>query len=73
MLQFYAVMAAIFAMVVITLAVLSFIKDDQHHSNEWKDLFMMVQDCNQGYEELNARVNYLERMIKAGGMNDSNR
>lgn len=54
MLQFYAVMAAIFAMVVITLAVLSFIKDDQHHSKELKDL-------SQRYEELNTRVNNLER------------
>lgn len=33
-----------------------------------KKLYMMVQDCDQRYEELKARVNNLEeRMIKAGG------
>lgn len=26
-----------------------------------KKLYMMVQDCNQRYEELKARVNYLEK------------
>ena len=62
MLQFYVVMAAIFAVVVITLAVLSFIRNQEPaHSKEWKELFMMVQDCNQRYEELKARVNNLER------------
>ena len=60
-LQFYTVMAAIAAIVVITLAVLLFIQNDKPgHSKEWKDLYMMVQDCNQRYEELKARVNNLE-------------
>lgn len=65
MLQFYVVMAAILAAVMITLAVMSFIRNQEPaHSKEWKDLFMMVQDCNQRYEELKARVNNLERGIK---------
>ena len=59
-LQFYVIMAAIFSIVVITLAVLSYIKDEPAHSKEWKDLFMMVQECNQRYEELKARVSNLE-------------
>ena len=61
MLQFYVIMASIFAIVMIVFAVMNAIKDEPAHSKEWKDLYMMVQDCNQRYEELKARVNNLER------------
>ena len=60
MLQFYVIMASIFAIVMIVFAVMNVIKDESAHSKEWKELFMMVQDCNQRYEELKARVNNLE-------------
>lgn len=66
-LQFFVVMAGIFSTAIITTAALDAMGDKPVRSKEWKDLHMMVQDCNQRYEELNARVNNLERK------DDSNR
>ena len=64
-LQFYAFLAFLVAVYFIIKMVLDPTEEVEEEVDKLrkkqKELFMMVQDCNQRYEELKARVSNLER------------
>ena len=67
-LQFYTFFALlVFVYFIVRMALDSIEEEVDELIKKQKKLYMMVQDCNQRYEELKARVNNLEeKMIKAG-------
>lgn len=67
-LQFYTFLALlVFVYFIVRMALDSIEEEVEELIKKQKKLYMMVQDCNQRYEELKAIVNNLEeRMIKAG-------
>lgn len=59
-LQFYAFLGLLVTIYFIAKMALNPTEEVDELRKKQKELFMMVQDCNQRYEELKARVNNLE-------------